>query len=686
MSASPSAHADTLLAPLTTLKVTPRTARLLQNLCGDRLIDVLWHLPFDLQTFTRYERLSQAPSDAPVAVVVRVIGYNIPPSRRLPIRVHTDDQGARLDLVFFGNARQWIPKTLKKDETYLIFGTIEDYRGRRQVVHPDRTLSLAKADTAAMSFPRYPLTKGMTNLGFLAVRDQVLARLPELREWIAPARRQDWPDWAQAVRTVHLLTNDAPLAPEHPARRRLAYDELLAEQIAIHSRRQHIHAQENHPTKATGHLTRQVRHNLPFTLTKAQETALIEITADQSKPHVMHRLLQGDVGSGKTVIALLAMLGAIEAGGQAALMAPTEILARQHWQTIEPMLASLEIRAVLFTGRERRKKREEIYQDLAMGRIDLMIGTHTLAQPALSFQKLRLAVIDEQHRFGVDQRRVFARKTEGCDLLCMTATPIPRTLQLMAYGDLDITNLREKPPGRHPITTRVMSLDRQNELIRTLKDSPDHHAFWICPAIDSDKIENATDRYESLYKEFGDQVGLIHGRMKGPEQDAVMKKFQDRKIRILVATTVVEIGVDVPHANLMIIEDAQRFGLAQLHQLRGRVGRSEVSSYCLLLFAPPLSAPARERLNIMRESNDGFIIAEKDLQIRKGGDVLGTRQSGMPLLRLVDEDAHIDLIQQANDDAAEIMTRDPDLTSPQGTALRELLKLFGKNIEKNTID
>jgi ATP-dependent DNA helicase RecG len=510
-----------------------------------------------------------------------------------------------------------------------------------------------------------------------------LARLPTLPDWLDRGLQQQrqWPGWASAVRAVHTPESEADLLPESPARQRLAYDELLAHQLALALIREQNRRSGGRPTIGDGTLRRAAQAALPYRLTGAQERTLSEIDRDMAGTRRMLRLLQGDVGSGKTVVALMAMLSAVEAGRQAALMAPTEILARQHLATIAPIAAGLGIEIALLTGRDKGKGRAETLAAIADGRARIVIGTHALFQDEVIYADLALAVVDEQHRFGVDERSQLTAKGKGVDTLVMSATPIPRSLTLAAYGDMDISRLDEKPPGRTPITTRIVAIERLDEVLDGLGRAIAGGAriYWVCPLIeesDETDLAAARQRHALLRARFGERAGLVHGRMKGPERDQVMVAFARGELDILVATTVIEVGVDVPEATIMVIEHSERFGLAQLHQLRGRVGRGSVASTCLLLYAGPLGATARERLTILRDTEDGFRIAEEDLRLRGAGDVLGTKQSGMPDFRLADPVRHGDLLAIAADDARLIVDRDPALASPRGEALRTLLYLF----------
>ncbi len=474
------------------------------------------------------------------------------------------------------------------------------------------------------------------------------------------------------------------MLPNSIARRRLAYDELLSNQLALAFIRQKTKQKDGRSFVGDNSLLKKVLSLLPFTLTKAQETALNEINKDQEAPYKMLRLLQGDVGSGKTVVALLSMLKVIESGSQTALMAPTEILAKQHYETISKLCENTPIKVSLLTGKLKAKQKKEIYENLALGDINILIGTHALFTDTVSFKDLGYIVIDEQHRFGVNQRLLLSQKGKNCDVLVMTATPIPRSLLLTAYGDMDYSKITELPKGRKPSKTVVMNTDKIPDVISSLKKKLETktRAYWVCPLVEESQkldISAATKRFEMLKHHFGDKVALIHGKMKEQEKDAVMEEFKIGQKTLLVATTVIEVGVNVPEATIMIIEHAERFGLAQLHQLRGRIKRGYEDSYCMLLYSYPISNISKERLNIMKQTEDGFFIAEKDLELRGGGEILGTRQSGFTEFKLADMQYHQDLLLRARDDAKQILQNDPKLETKRGEALRILLYLFEQN-------
>ena len=497
-------------------------------------------------------------------------------------------------------------------------------------------------------------------------------------------QQKKWPNWHTALLTAHTPNEVAALSPVSEARSRLAYDELLANQLALALVRESQRMRTGRVNRGDGSIREKIRQALPFQLTDCQEEVVAEIDQDMASQGRMLRLLQGDVGSGKTVVALFMMLNAIECGGQAAIMAPTEILARQHLETISTLSNDAGVRVVLLTGRDRGAARVKKLDALASGEADIIVGTHALFQDDVIFKDLRAAVIDEQHRFGVHQRLLLSRKGDGVDTLVMTATPIPRSLTLTAFGDLDVSRLTEKPPGRTPIVTRIMPLDRHADVIAALDRALADQAkiYWVCPLVEESEILDlaaAEERFTELNTRFKGVAALAHGRMKNAEKDDAVARFADGDAKILVATTVIEVGVDVPDATVMVIEHAERFGLAQLHQLRGRIGRGERPSTCLLLYGQPLTETARARLKIIRETEDGFRISEEDLKIRGAGEMLGTRQSGMPQFKIADIAFHGDLLATARNDARLILDRDPELKTPRGEALRVLLYLFERD-------
>ncbi len=667
--------------------IGPRLAKLVAKAAGPQVVDLLWHLPSGLVDRRNRPPIAGAKPGDLATLAVTVDGHDKPARSRQPYKVRVCDDTGFLSLVFFHVKGDYLEKVLPVGEQRFISGRIEEFSGAPQMTHPDFILTAEEFETLPLIEPVYPLTAGLTPKVMTKAVRGALKRARALPEWLDPAfqKQRGWPGWHAALTAAHAPEAQADLDPSAPARLRLAYDELLANQLALALMRERMKAQAGRSVTGTGALDAKIRAALPYTLTGAQVRSLEEIRADMAAPARMMRLLQGDVGAGKTVVALLAMVTAVEAGGQAAIMAPTEILARQHYTGIADLARAAGLTVALLTGKDKASERKAVLDGLAAGSIHLVVGTHALFQDDVAFQDLMLAVVDEQHRFGVHQRMSLSKKGRAVDVLVMTATPIPRTLTLTVYGDMAVSRLDEKPPGRTPIATRAVPLARLSEVVAHLRSSLEDgaQAYWVCPLVEESEVLDVTaaeDRHKALQEVLaGLPVGLVHGRMKAGEKDAVMAAFKAGDVKVLVATTVIEVGVDVPNATIMVIEHAERFGLAQLHQLRGRVGRGSKASSCLLLYGTEIGETGKARLKIMRETDDGFIIAEEDLRLRGAGDVLGTRQSGLPRFRLADLDAHGDLLSIARDDAGLILGTDPELKGPRGQALRVLLYLFGRD-------
>jgi ATP-dependent DNA helicase RecG len=693
-----------LFATVRSLKgVGPKVEALLNKLVAPshapahaRVIDLLWHLPVGVVDRTITPSIADVRIGELATLEVTVTEHRSGSGRRggrAPYKVLVEDfSGAALELVYFNADPGYLRRLLPVRSRRLVSGKVESYDGWLQMPHPDHVMNIKGPRDAAAVLPLhepiYPLTAGLTNTMLRKAIGEALGRMPTLPEWVDESFRAKnaWPSFGEALQRLHAPEVEADLAASAPARARLAYDELLANQFALAVIRARLKRRAGRKFAAPGRLRRAILSALPFALTGAQKRALAEIDADLASPHRMLRLLQGDVGSGKTVVALLAMATAVEAGAQAALMAPTELLARQHLKTITEFGTPAGLRIALLTGRERGREHAAIVAALAEGGIDILIGTHALFQEHVAFRDLGLVVIDEQHRFGVHQRLALQEKGSGrgTELLVMTATPIPRTLLLTSYGDMDVSRLDEKPPGRKPVATRTVPLNRTDEVIegiaRAVKGGP--QVYWVCPLVAESEVLDiaaAEARHAELNARFGDKVGLLHGKLAGKDKDRVMAAFASGALSILVSTTVIEVGVDVPNASIMIIEHAERFGLAQLHQLRGRVGRGAKDSSCILLYRQPLSDAARERLGVMRRTEDGFVIAEEDLKLRGGGEVLGTRQSGLPEFRVASLPEHEALLEAARDEARLKLAHDPDLKAPEAEPLRLLLHLFERD-------
>lgn len=666
--------------------VGPRLTKLLEGLTGPRVADLLWHLPSGIIDRRYAPKIAAARAGIVATLKVRVEEHLIPKRPSLPYRVRCVDDTGMIDLIFFNVKGDYLIQQLPIGEERLVSGKLDTFNGLLQMPHPDVIAAVGDFDLVATVEPVYPLTAGIVHKTILKIIRQAVSKAPVTEEWIDESllRREKWMPWQESLRAAHHPQSEEDLSPLHPARRRLAYDEMLANQITLGLVRAQQKKKKGRGLSGDDALHQKALSALPFTLTAAQEKAVDDIRADMQTEDRMFRLLQGDVGSGKTAVAFLAAIHAIGSGGQAVIMAPTEILARQHEKNISKYASTLGIGIETLTGRDKGKARDKILERIKSGAAGIIIGTHALFQEDVSFKDLALVVIDEQHRFGVHQRLQLSEKGNMADILVMTATPIPRTLVMTVYGDMDVSRLTEKPAGRKPIDTRLVSNDRIHEVIDALprKIAAKERIYWVCPLVEeSEKLDLAAaeERYRHLQERFGVRVGLLHGRMKPADKDSVMATFASGALDILVATTVIEVGVDVPEATVMVIEHAERFGLAQLHQLRGRIGRGSEKSACILLFNPHIGEMARQRLTTLRDTEDGFLIAEKDLQLRGSGEVLGTKQSGLPAFRVTQPEFHGDLIQIAHDDARLLLDKDPHLLSPRGLRIRTLLYLFERD-------
>lgn len=679
-----------LFAEVTTLKgVGAKVAPLIRKVAGPLVRDLAFLAPTGI-VHRRAVTADQA-QDGEVVILDVVIDRHIRPHKiGAPWRVRASDATGFVHLIWFRGGPH-LERLVPPGERRVVSGKVEIFNNEIQIAHPDVVKIEAAADIP-LAETVYPSTEGLARRTVRKLALEALKAAPELPEWQDAAwiERRRWPGWRAALEALHNPQADADLQPETPARQRLAYDELLAHQLALARRRQ-TRQSVPAPVITPGAASDAVLTALPFELTGAQKQAVVEIRADLASGEQMGRLLQGDVGSGKTAVAAIAMADAAASGRQSALMAPTEILARQHHQRLAPLLAAAGVEAVLLTGRDTAAERRPKLAGLASGEIQVAIGTHALFQDAVEFHDLALAVIDEQHRFGVSERqRLQAKGRSGVHLLTMSATPIPRTLELTQYGDLDVSRLREKPPGRTPVTTAVLPLARIEEVAQRLKAAvaSGAQAYWICPLVaESEAVDLAAAeaRAVELRAHLGLNVGLAHGQMPGADRENVMTAFSEGHVPVLVATTVVEVGVDVPNATIMVIEHADRFGLAQLHQLRGRVGRGSKQSACILLYGD-LGETARERLDVLRRTEDGFEIAEQDFRLRGGGDPLGLKQSGFPAYRFADPMRHRELIMAASDDARLILNRDPDLTGARGRAVQVLEALFDWRADRPSAD
>ena len=676
-----------LFADLETLEgVGPKTAQAFGALGVTKPKDLLYLLPHAAIDRSRKPSIRDVVPPCTITVEVDVGGHVPPRQKGKPYRVMVRDAATEFQLVFFHARGDYLQKLLPTGQRRLISGKLEIFDSIAQIVHPDHVLRLDEAKDLPLWEPVYPLGAGLGQRALAKAAEGALARAPDLPEWIdGPLlTREGWPGWQAALRAAHAPEGATDLAMTAPARQRLAYDELFAHQLTLSLARSQLRRAKGQVTRGTGALQAKVLQSLPYAPTAAQTRAVGEIALDMESPLRMNRLLQGDVGAGKTLVALLSLLIAVEAGGQGVMMAPTEILARQHYEGLAPLAAAAGVRLEILTGRDKGGERAAKLAALAQGQIRILVGTHAVFQKDVVFQDLRLAIVDEQHRFGVAQRMELGAKGEMADVLVMTATPIPRSLALASYGDMDVSVLDEKPAGRKPIKTVMVSSTRLDEVVGHMARAvaEGRQAYWVCPLVEDSEVldyASAEARFASLRAALGDCVGLVHGQMAPADKDAAMARFVAGETKVLVATTVIEVGVNVPNASIMVIERAEIFGLAQLHQLRGRVGRGSAASTCLLMYQAPLSETGERRLTVLRDTEDGFRIAEEDLAMRGAGDLIGTAQSGLPRFRVADLERQAGLMAIAQMDARRLLADDPTLDSPRGRAARHLLWLLDQD-------
>lgn len=674
-----------LFAGLETLTgIGPKTTKFFPQIGVETPRDLLFTLPHT--GVDRRSRGSIQDADLPgvVTVTVTIGEHRAPRNRGGAYRILVEDDLTSFQLVYFHARGDYLERSMPTGSRRVVSGRVEIFDSLAQMVHPEYAVKEEDAAEIPGFEPVYPLTAGITQkLMFKATRG-ALERIPQIDEWIDPNQKikSDWPDFTDAMTAAHTPLGQEDLAVTSAARERLAYDELMAHQLTLALARQKERRVKGQISRSTGKLQAKVLSELPYRPTGAQQRAISEISDDMALPDRMNRLLQGDVGSGKTLVAFMALLVAVEAGGQGVMMAPTEILARQHLEGLQPLAEDAGVVLELLTGRDKGKDRVAKLAALERGDIQILVGTHAVFQPDVLFKDLRIAIVDEQHRFGVRQRLELGKKGRNADVLVMTATPIPRSLALAQYGDMDVSVLDEKPPGRKPIKTALVSTGRMDEVVERLRAvmAQGRQCYWVCPLVEESEILDLTaaeERFKHLRAVLGDGVvGLVHGQMPPAEKDAAMAAFQAGKTKVLVATTVIEVGVNVVNATIMVIERAETFGLAQLHQLRGRVGRGDAASTCLLMYQTPLSQTGQRRLEVLRETEDGFKIAETDLQMRGAGDVIGVAQSGVPRFRVADLEKQAGLMAIAQTDARALLASDPDLKEPRGRAARVLLWLM----------
>jgi ATP-dependent DNA helicase RecG len=674
-----------LFSELETLDgIGPKTAQNMDHMGVKRPRDLLFTLPYAVIDRRRRDTIKGVDLPKTLTVAVTIGPHRKPANRSGAYRVHVEDAQTSFQLVYFHARGDYLQKLLPTGARRVVSGKVELFDGIAQMVHPDHIVDAADEAEIPTHEPVYPLTAGVTQKTLFKATRATLARAPDLVEWINPAlkARENWPDWHAAITKAHNPERMDDLSPSDPARARLAYDEFFAHQVTLALARARERKTKGRVSVGTGTLQTSVLKTLPYKPTGAQTRAVRDIAEDMATPLRMNRLLQGDVGSGKTLVAFLALLIAVEAGGQGVMMAPTEILARQHLDGLRPLAESAGVVLEILTGRDKGKERIAKLTALKQGKIQILVGTHAVFQKDVEFDDLRLAIVDEQHRFGVRQRLELGRKGMLADVLVMTATPIPRSLSLAQYGDMDVSVLDEKPPGRQPIKTALISTERMDEVIARLRAAiaEGRQCYWVCPLVDESEsvdLTAAEERFKRLRAVLGDDVvGLVHGQMPSADKDAAMARFQAGQTKVLVATTVIEVGVNVPNATIMVIERAETFGLAQLHQLRGRVGRGDAASTCLLMYQAPMTDSGRKRLEVLRETEDGFRIAETDLEMRGAGDLIGTAQSGMPKFRIADMETQTALMAVAQTDARALLVADPRLDTERGRATRTLLWLM----------
>ena len=678
-----------LFSDLTSLPgIGEKTATSFRTLKISKPRDLIFTLPHSVVDRRVVPTVHGLSAPKTVTVQVTVVQHIAARSRGKPYRIIVEDTQSPIELIYFHTRSDHLERLLPVGEQRLISGKLEVFDHRAQMVHPDHVLPLDEKSALPSFEAVYPLTAGVSHKVMLRGVMAAVSLVPDLVEWIEPSLLRDrfWPNFSTALKMAHAPESVFDISAQAPARERLAYDEFLAHQLTKAIARSKARANTGRKTEGDGRLQAKVLAQLPYKLTCAQSRAIDEISVDMDSQRRMNRLLQGDVGAGKTLVGFMALLQAVEARGQGVLMAPTEILARQHFESLSALADHAGLRLEILTGRDKGVERRDKLTDLGSGVINILVGTHAVFQNGVEFYDLRLAIIDEQHRFGVNQRLALGEKGIKVDVLIMTATPIPRSLELAQYGDMDVSILDEKPPGRKPITTAAVPLTRLPDVINKLKAAIalGRQAYWVCPLVEESEFMDLTaaeERFKVLRAAFGDShVGLVHGQLPTAEKDAAMAAFAAGETQVLVATTVIEVGVDIPNATIMVIERAENFGLAQLHQLRGRVGRGEAASTCLLIYQNPLTKSGDRRMALLRETEDGFRIAEEDLKMRGAGDVIGTAQSGLPKFKVADLETQTGLMAMAHQDARMLLQSDPNLTSPRGKSARNLLWLMEKDI------
>jgi ATP-dependent DNA helicase RecG len=655
--------------------------------------DALFHLPYNVIRRQNNVKLLFLENGANIIATVTV--ENVEEKRirgRAIYNIICRNDSGYLTLVFFNAFADYIKTNFKVGKKIAVSGVVERFNNALQIAHPDYVV--ADESFIPLCEPVYPLTYGVNNKMLYRTIKNLLSQMPKLEEWADNEyiKQNRFLSFNDSLQKLHHLNSLDDLAIDNVYRRRLAFDEILANQLALAISRKSVAKQAGNKIITNKNHYNQFTKNLPFSLTEDQRSVINEIFSDFKSGNRMFRLLQGDVGSGKTAVAIATMIDAVEAGFQTAFMLPTEILAQQQYESIKQVLQNnyfknLNIECCLITGSTKKAEKARLLEEIKQNRIQIVIGTHSLFQEAVGFANLGYIVIDEQHRFGVKQRLELSQKGDATHVLLMSATPIPRTLAMTIYGDLEVSSIHQKPAGRKKIDTRTISKERADDVIERIKVAieKDNRVYWVCPLVklneelpleEQNLNASAEERYKTLKPIFGDAIRIVHGQMKPKEKDAAIEDFRSGKAKVLVSTTVIEVGVNVPEATIIIIENAEKFGLAQLHQLRGRVGRSDRDSSCILLYGEKLGETSRKRLQILRETDDGFKIAEEDLILRGSGDIVGTKQSGLPEYKFALLPEHKDLLFAARDYVKIILNKDPGLSSEIGKNLRILLKLF----------
>ena len=659
--------------------IGPKNAKVIERLCGKYVIDLLFHKPSTYIDRRNSPKIVDLEEGKIATIIVTIDSHSPSFNKRMPYRINCSDDTGAISIVYFNLRGPYLKKIFPVGRQKVISGKFEKFNENFQITHPQHVVDLENLDNVKKIECIYPLTAGLTSKTIQKSINSALINLDPLPEWIPDdkIKGNNWPNWNEAIKKIHNPVNTSD-SVNSLFLERLVFDELLAQQLTIRLIKNKISHTQGVPIKRKNKLIKQLEENLDFSLTNDQLKTIDEISRDQSKPNKMLRLLQGDVGSGKTIVALFAMMQCLENEKRSILMAPTEILAEQHFNTIAKIIDSMDLTCSLITSSTKESHNFKA---------DILIGTHALFQEKVSFDNIGLVVIDEQHKFGVHQRILLNEKAGNeCDVLLMTATPIPRTLELAAYGDTDISKIMEKPKNRKEINTKSINITKVEDLKESLNKiiSKGEKIYWVCPLVDESEklqLQSVNERLKDLRSYYSDySVEIVHGQMQQEDKNSVMQKFKSGKVNILVATSVIEVGIDDPDATVIIIENAERFGLSQLHQLRGRVGRGEKTSTCILLFNGPLTENAKRRIKIMKETNDGFKIAEEDLDIRGAGEILGSKQSGVPNFKLSNLDKHKHLLEEARETAIKTIKDDPQLKSPLGKAQRVLLHLFRNDV------